>query len=325
MLKNKIVLVTSFLFTIALFLCCKKVETGFISDNIFYSINPFTVAQGNTTVSGGLIIDGSTTPINVVLLAIRDMATGKDASSILKTPDTIRVYKGSVTYADSTIALLNTKLKDSTVAPFSINPIGGRLQFTQATKYVPLGKYNIDIQVSNVRGTKTLNNACQINIVGSTADTLLYLAYNHSDAAFLNFTTFPASLLNCKITHNPNGDNKIVYVWKDKNGNYFNPKNGEITGRPGRPSFSDWDPYYPVVKTDTTLEFKYPAGVPQFPIFSDSKSYPTGFSNGINYYSVSGAHTDIGMNCNTTFTINYFVTKGTYTITTILTDVTRVP
>ena len=270
------------------------------------------------------MLDGSTTPVYATLLAVRDLATGKDASSYLLKPDTIRLYKAAITADDSTITLLNAKLKDSTVAPFSINPIGGRLQFTQATKYVPLGQYSIDVQVSNVRGTRTLNNACQFNIVGSVADTLLYLAYNHSDATFSNFTGLSSSLLKCTIQHIASGPDQIIYVWKDKNGKAFNPSKGEITARPSRPSFTDWDPYYPVIKTDTSLVYRYPGGVPQFPVFNSPKLYPN-FSGGLSYFSVNNKYVDLGVNCNTTFTINYFTTKGTYLVTIVVTDVVRVP
>ncbi|WP_184545605.1 hypothetical protein [Mucilaginibacter sp. FT3.2] len=326
MFKNKNSLLASLFLALTLLAIygCQKVPKGFISDNIFYAINPFVVSQGITTVSTGLVIDGSTTPLNVKLLAVRDMATGKDASGILLKLDTIRVFKGNVDYNDSTVALLNQKLKDSTLAPFSINSIGGRLQFTQATKFVPLGNYNFDIQVSNIRGTKTLTNACKITVQGASPDTLTYLAYNHSDSKFTAFVGQPASLLDLKITHNPAGPDKIIYVWKDKKGQYFNPSKGEITGRPLRPNWADWDPYYPVAKTDTSLEYGYPAGVPQMPIFNEAKGY-SGFGTGISYYSIAGAHTDIGFNANTTFTINYNLTKGTFVVVVTVKDVVRVP
>lgn len=311
------------LLTIATF-SCNKIKTGFISDNIYYNVNPFTVAQGITTVSAGLVIDGSTTPVNVKLLAVKDMATGADASKYLLIKDTVRVYKGNVTADDSTIALLSTKLKDSTLAPFSINPIGGRLQFTQASKFVPVGSYNIDLQVSNVRGTRILTNACKINVVGSIPDTVSYKAYNHSDATYTNFVGFSASLLDIKVTYKPDGPDKIIYVWKDKNGKPWNPANGEVIGRPGRPNFSDFDPYYPVAKTDSSLEYKYPGGVPVFPVFTTSKNYP-GFVGGPYYYSIVGKHTDVAMAVNTTLTVGFFLTKGTFVVTTTVTDVTRVP
>ncbi|TEW66130.1 hypothetical protein E2R65_11270 [Mucilaginibacter phyllosphaerae] len=326
MLKNtklgSVVLMLSFFLLIVY--GCQKIPKGFISDSIFYNLNPFTVSQGITTVSTGLVIDGSTTPMNVKLLVVRDMATGKDAANILLKPDTIRLFKGAVDYNDSTEAMLNLKLKDSTLAPFSINNIGGRMQFTQATKFVPVGNYNFDIEVSNIRGTKIINNACKIIVQGASPDTLSYLAYNQSDSKFTSFVTKSASLLDVKITHNAAGPDKIIYVWKDKNGKPFDPSKGEVTARPGRPTWADWDPYYPQLKTDTSFEYRYPSGVPQMPVFSAAKKYP-GFGTGITYYSVAGTHNDLGVNANTTFTINYNLTKGTFVVVITVKDLVRVP
>jgi hypothetical protein len=324
MRKNTTYLIAAGVVSTIAILSCNKIKTGFISDNIYYNVNPFTVAQGNTAVSAGLVIDGSTTPVNVKLLAVRNMATGEDAAKYLLTKDTVRIYKGNVTADDSTLALLGAKLKDSTLAPFSVNNIGGRLQFTQASKFVPVGSYNIDLQVSNVRGTRILNNACKINVVGSIPDTISYIAYNHSDATYTNFVGFPASSLNIKVTYKPGGTDKIIYVWKDKNGKTWNPANGEIVGRPGRPNFADFDPYYPVVKTDTSLEYRYPGGVPVFPVFAIPKAYP-GFNGGPYYYSIKGSANDTGAPVNTTFTIGFYLTKGTFVVTTIVTDVARKP
>ncbi|EHQ26538.1 hypothetical protein BDD43_0593 [Mucilaginibacter gracilis] len=322
--KNTTYLIAAAVVSTMAILSCNKIKTGFISDNIYYNVNPFTVAQGNTAVSAGLVIDGSTTPLNVKLLSVRNMADNQDASKYLLTKDTIRIYKGTVTADDSTLALLGAKLKDSTLAPFSVNSIGGRLQFTQASKFVPIGSYNIDLQVSNIRGTRILNNACKINVVGSIPDTITYKAYNHSDATYTNFTGFAASLLNIKVTYIPGGPDKIIYVWKDKNGKSWNPANGEVIGRPGRPNFADFDPYFPVAKTDTSLEYRYPGGVPIFPLFTASKNYP-GYIGGPYYYSIVGKHTDVGMAVNTTLTVGFFLTKGTFVVTTTVTDVARVP
>ncbi|SDE04246.1 hypothetical protein SAMN05216464_103437 [Mucilaginibacter pineti] len=324
MRKNTLYSIALAILATAAIFGCNKIKTGFISDNIYYNVNPFTVAQGNTAVSAGLVIDGSTTPVNVKLLAVRDMATGKDASVYLLKPDTIRIYNGTITSDDSTLTQLSKKLKDSTLAPFSVNSIGGRLQFTQASKFVPIGSYNIDLQVSNVRGTRTLNNACQINVVGSIPDTISYKAYNHSDATYTNFVGFSAALLDMKVKYDPSGADKIIYVWKDKNGKTWNPAKGEIVGRPGRPTFADFDPYYPVTKTDTSLEYRYPGGVPIFPVFAIPKAYP-GFNGGPYYYSIKGSANDTGGPVNTTFTVGFYLTKGTFVITTIVTDVARTP
>ncbi|WDF55852.1 hypothetical protein [Mucilaginibacter sp. KACC 22063] len=303
---------------------CKKIPEGYISNLIFYNQNPLTVSQGNTTVSNDIVTNGSTLPFYVDLLSIKD-ASGKDASDYMLKPDTVKVFsKGGITSSDTTLASLKLKLKDSLLAPFSINRIGGRLQFTRATTYVPIGTYSIDVRVQNVKGSQVLNHACTINVIPNQADTLSYLAYNYSDAKFTSFTGQPASNLKVSITHIANGPDQIIYVWKDKNGTYFNPSKGEITGRPGRPNWGDWNPYYPSLKTDTSIVYPYPGGVPQMPLFSVPDKYP-GFSGGISYYSIVGSHTSTGLNANTTFSTQYFNTRGTFILSCTLSDITRIP
>lgn len=301
---------------------CEKVVKGFLSDNIYYLENPYTVQQGSVSVSSSLATDGSTAPLQVKLLSVKNLATGEPADSILLKPDTIRVYKDAVTDADSTLALLNAKIKDSALAPFSVNPLGGRLQFTQATGYVPTGKYAIDIAVSNVRGSRTISNACIINIIpSSTEDSLYYKALSSSNSAEV-FTSLPASALSVTIRRNAAGPNKIILVFKDENGHTFNPANGEVTHRSQRPSFADWNPFYPEIKTDTSFEYQYPAGVPQIPVFSSLSKY-SGYAQGIMYYRVQSAATASGLSYNPVATILYYATKGTYYVTYQMSGVVR--
>lgn len=315
--KTGIIAVAALLIMIS----CKKIPVGYISNLIFYNQNPFTVSQGNTTVSNDIVTNGSTPPIYVKLLAVKD-ASGKDASSYMLKPDTVKVFTSAVTGSDTTLSSLTSKLKDSLLAPFSINYIGGRLQFTQATSYVPIGKYSVDVQVTNIRGTERLNNACVINVVPNQADTLTYVAYSYSDAKFTSFSGQPASNLKVSITRIASGADQIIYVWKDKNGVYFDPSKGEVISRPNRPNWASWDPYYTPVKTDTSIVYQYPGGVPAMPLFSSPNAYP-GFSGGISYYSIPGAYNSVGMNLNTTFSTTYYNTRGTYIVSTTITDVTH--
>lgn len=298
---------------------CNKTPIGFISNNLYYTVNPFIVNQGKTIVSEGLIADGSTTPINVKLLAVRDAATGKDASNILLKKDTVTIFTGQVLYTDSTLEAIGAKLKDSLLAPFSVNPVGGRLQFTQATNYVPIGQYVIDIQASNIRGTKTLNNACVINVVGASPDSILYTGYTQATSQYVVVNHPPIANLHASIKYDAAGANKIIFVFKDKNGEYFDPAKGEVVNRPGRPYWHDWDPYYPQVKTDTSLEYQYPSNLPKFPIFASS-SYGQGFGTSITYYAVLGKYNSTGLNLDGVITPAFNITKGTYVVTLLFSD-----
>ena len=49
---------------------CDKIEEGYMSSNIYYVTDPFTVEQGLTTYSEALELDNSTGPVNVELLGI---------------------------------------------------------------------------------------------------------------------------------------------------------------------------------------------------------------------------------------------------------------
>lgn len=302
---------------------CQKITQGYLSSRVFYQVNPFYVQQGVTTVSASLVEEGSTDPLHVKLLGITDANTGQSADSLFLKPQMMKTFVSAVDYTDSTLAALNAKLHDSTVAPFGVNPIGGRLEFTQSSQYLDTGTYNMSIQVSNIRGTETMNNICQIIVVPiATLDTTLYQAWTNSDSAG-NFIT-QATALQMDVVYEPNGPDKIVYEFLDKNGARFDPKAGEVHGRTGRPNFHDWDPYYSVALTDTSIEYPYPDGIPYLPAYSVS-SYGSGFANGITYYQVDYHYTDLRQNVNPVSTVNFFLTKGEYIIHYYLNNVTRVP
>ncbi|MGF7229901.1 hypothetical protein [Arachidicoccus sp.] len=315
MRTNKIILflVASTVF----FWGCQKIIHGYLSDRIFYQVNPFNVLQGVTTVSSSLVADGSTEPLHVKVLSLTD-SSGKDADSLLTTPQNIVTYKGTVTYLDSTIDMLKAKLSDSMVRPFNIAEIGGRLQFTAATVYVPAGKYNMNIEVSNVRGTREINNACEINIVPIITDSIFYEGVTTSDI----LGNFYPSSMNVIITRVPKGANKVIFKFLDKNGKPFDPANAEVVHRKGRSNFADWDPYYPEVKTDSSLEYEYPSGVPQFPIFSSTViDDGSSWNGGISYYQIPWKYTSNGLNVNPVLTPIFYQPNGTYIITYYLNDI----
>ena len=54
---------------------CDKIEEGYMSSNIYYVTDPFTVEQGLTTYSEALELDNSTGPVNVELLDIRNVCS----------------------------------------------------------------------------------------------------------------------------------------------------------------------------------------------------------------------------------------------------------
>ncbi|MFI1773497.1 hypothetical protein [Thalassobellus citreus] len=256
---------------------CEKPEAGYLSDNIFYNTNPFNVAKGITTYSKPIVGNGSTTLLNVELLKVKNEA-GEDVTEAFTKPGNIVVFKDAINYKDSTLALLHEKLKDSLVTPFNVNYIGGRLEFSAATSYVAGGEYDIDVEVSNIKGTSVIENACKIIL--EKRDPLDTYNMNYKRIATpstgeLKLSETNDANITVDVEYIPGAENgsKCIYKFLDKNGDAFNPLTGQVTRRADDfPFFDTWNPWYPVVKTDTAFEQEMPnyEGV-MFPYFTEFK------------------------------------------------------
>lgn len=310
---NKIVVTAAIL--LAGFAGCKKSETGFLSDNVFYRSNPIVAEQGAVTYSAPLEVDGSTAPLKVKLLDVRDKASGKSViDSFLKERE-ITTFLGEITSSDTSLEMINKKLAKTMVKPFNVAEIGGRLEFSAATKYLAAGTYEIDLQIDNVKGSRILKNACDIVIKEPvTAYNYTYKAWTVSTIGTEVFGPAPGDP-DFSIQYDANGENKIVLKFTDKFGTPYNPKAGEVIGRPGRPNLKYWDPYYPEVRTDSTIIYQYPETGLAFPLLNTVKADDgSSWNDGICYYRVLGTANDLGVNVNPVFTCR-FLRSGSYTLT----------
>ena len=300
-----------FILFLCIFVSCVKPEIGFLSDNIYYLPNPFVASKGSVTTSKPLQTDGSSGPISVKLLAVRNKQTGTSADQLLQERE-IQVFTGTVTSADNTLELLNKKLTKKMVKPLNIAPIGGRIEVSQASEFVDTGSYQLDIEVANVRGTRVINNVVEIRLIGKKDYDLL--SSSNTTSLPNDETTFTtvANGLPVTITYLPIGPNKIILKFIDKNGLPFNPKAGQVIRRGDRPHFADLDPYYPEEKTDTALVFQYPA-VP-FPMFTNLDKYGASFNSYLNYYRIPYTANDKNLNYNPTVAFRVY-SFGTWIIT----------
>jgi hypothetical protein len=292
---------------------CAKPDKGFISDNIYYKENPLNASQGSTTVSQPLEADGSTFPLTVSLLKVTNKTTGQVADSLLLQAKDIKGYSGNVTFADSTVNGLLAKITQTKVAPLTINKIGGRIQLTPATVAVPAGTYSIDVMATNVRGSRTITNACDIVIQPTEYVKQLGAAYNYlldTTTADRIYTTPEIS-----VVRNPAGASEIIFKWVDETGRVFNPAAGEVLTRDGLASFVNWDPYYPVKLTDTTFVFTYPAQAPSFPVFNPARVGGGTQTDYWCYYQIPAKFLTAGRYARTGFTLQFPNVQGSYTIT----------
>jgi hypothetical protein len=305
-----------------LFAACEKVEDGYISDYISYNLRTLEATQGQVVYTKSLVLDGSTSPVNVRLLSVRNKRTGREAPEMLATYD-IPTYLAEITDEDVTLEQLQQKIAVAKVAPLEINTIGGRVGLSSATTYVDTGLYTIDIEVTNSRGTRVINEALDIRLRGAATDTILYQALTSSDlGSETNFVT--DNNYQIDITHDISSENKIVFKWVDKHGNAFNPKTGEVIKRGDRPTFANWSPYYEEQLTDTALVYPFPNTGLAYPILKSVTVNGANWVDGIVYYRVKGSTTDIGRNINTVGTFKFYL-GGTYIVTYHLNSVVRKP
>lgn len=299
---------------------CQKVQTGYLSTDLYYLQNPLTAPQGSITVSSVLQVNGSTGPMNVTLTKVVD-SNGNSVDSMMAKKDSFPGFSDAVSYVDSTLDLLNKKIIYTTAAPLSVNPIGGRIQLTPATKYVPMGTYTIDIKASNVRGTVSIPKACKIIISSAgSPDTVYAGAYagtlDKTTGAYLAALATPS----VNVQFYPSAVNKVVFKWVDMNGKVYDVKAGGIGVRNGRWNFRNFDPYYPQVLTDTSIEYQYPTVPNEFPVYPNTGSdgtIPRG--NFGCFFKIPGANSTGGAIF--TFTDIAFFTQGLYVVTITQPDV----
>lgn len=329
-MRKKITISTMLVVLLLVVGACEKPEIGYLSDNIFYNNSIYYVERGKTTYSSPIVANGSSSPLNVELIKVKD-AEGKDVTAIFKELKTIKVYSQPVTYLDSTMALLNARFKDSIIQPFKISPIGGRMEFTPATSFLPRGNYTIDVKVNNVKGEKIIEDAAKIVLTNSTG--ISHLAAfkrvrDYSVGSTLNNTDDENITIDVNFVPGKQEDTKCIYKFVDKNGVFFNPKAGEITRwLPTWPSVDDWNPYFPTVLTETAIEQQMPGlfGF-TFPYFNTAVVQGESWDQGgdaLSYLKIpKGYLKEYNVNIQVAFAFRFY-TQGTYTITVHLHKLTR--
>ncbi len=261
---NKVVLA---IFSVLFITSCEKIQEGYISDTIIYTRNPFTVEAGKTVYSETPNLAGSSRPVTFELLEVRN-ESGEIDTELTKLRD---LYIWTAPYnslTDTTIELIQKKRQLLADQPtMHLLPGSGQLMFTEATSKVVPGKYKLTMKMSNTAGERTFKDIVSVVLVNKPYH---YENQNHNIAATGSGWTEPGGLneydtkgvgiknAEAKVTHNPNGPNKIHLVVKDKNGNPWNWGNSEMVKRGDRPCLEYAMPWSKGVFGETDLTYEYP-------------------------------------------------------------------
>lgn len=227
---------------------CKKVDIGYLSDNIRYGANPVTVDKGVFKIVTGIIPDNSTPPFKVKILDVRNKETGAREESFFKESE-ITVWKEKYDpRTDTTLALIEAKRTKENSFPLQIIEKSGQLMFTAATENVPAGEYLLDVEVENPNGKKQYKGITSIKVnnpvIFEHTSAPYYLLidpangnsirYPH-DVDWFDINNQQSANIKFNITRDPEGPNQIILKVYDKDGNIFPGK--ALERRPDGNSF----------------------------------------------------------------------------------------
>jgi hypothetical protein len=255
---------------IMLYISCKKINEGYLSEGIRYQFPTIEVERGVVKVANENLIfpDGSTMPIHVTLLDIRDKATGKHADVWFREYDSYR-FKSPLSAADTTMEAFNKKIEYGKFPPFEFVASGGYFRFNTGTKNIPVGEYEFDLEVSNVRGSKTIKNAATIIVKEPIpyvidASTQLGTARDGTPATH---AYLPQTQRVVTVEKLSNEKNQVILKIVDKNGKPFNPRtaiqnrllaDGSILN-----DFTTFALFDRTQYTDSTMSYNF--GIPPYP------------------------------------------------------------
>ncbi len=312
---------------------CEKPHEGYLSKVLVYSPKTLIATRARVTTSAALLVDGSTSPINVELTGLRNYYTKQPANDLLLKKYEIPIYKAEITQRDTTLQQLTNKLATDLYPTFNINSIGGRIEVSPASTFIDTGTYEFDIRVTNTAGTRDVPNVGMLRLITAT---------NPFDITRQAVTTTPANAetpstaqTNYTLTiTRTTGPNKIILRYLDKNGVAFNP-NGQLNALPDLPTFRNYAPFYPEVRTDTSLVYQYFDKAPTFPLFTyTSVNSSTGVTTNRQYtfyYRIPASANDLNVNINPEIGFRIWpvpgeaFVSGTFTVTLKMNFVAKKP
>lgn len=252
-----------FLFLLVIIWGCKKISVGFLSEGVFYQDSPFKIDRGATIQSSSaLTLDGSTLPVSIKLLDVRNAITHAHAPEFYEEHE-VYIYKQAIKQTDTTIELVNKKRELKKIPPFQFLP-SGQFLFNSGTAFLPTGNiYEYDIEVSNESGARTFKNIGLMQVT----ETPPYEIRRNSNNWFKDFATNSGNIVNpvITITQQASTGNRAILKIVDEDGKPFNPKAGEIIKRADRPTFESYAKFHPIEYTDSTMICDFE--VAPFPLF----------------------------------------------------------
>lgn len=309
---------------------CKKVEPGFLSDQMRYKDNVIYCKRGLALQQSDRInTDESTPPVIFKMLNLRDKSTGKPAVQSFFDDYEVLVFKDGESFnveTDTSVEQLNKKREIQKLKPMYFNENSGQFVFNKASVNLPLGEYTFDIAAQNVNGSRTYTGFGQITVVDPELDDIFTIEDNVSNAFDVNNVVTPMRNPKMTLTKISDDGARVILKLVDKNGSPFNPKAGEIIKRGDRPVFENYARFHPVITTDTAMIIDFELA--PFPL----TKYNDGATDWghLMYYRIPAKYVNVDAMTPNAYSVNprlAFVVKleGTYIVEIKFTDAVRTP
>jgi len=235
-MKHRFIYFTLLSVSLLITSACKKNTVGFLSPYIHYEVDPILIPKGRNFLSAGLNGDGTSQPYTCKVLHFYNKATGQNVDTMFAHTYPVPIWTALYNpKTDTTIALINAKRSTVHVPAIAISPESGQITANFGALNIPGGEYQFDLQITNTAGTKIypkigdfiLKDTTTFDAVpaiGATSETRI-LVGNES----ISKVGKPPHLMIMRVADTPN---IITVKYADKNGVFWNPKNGEVVNRP---------------------------------------------------------------------------------------------
>lgn len=288
-------------------------EPGFLSPDIYLKgadtlFLPLG-SKGSTDVSW---LDGSSMPVEFSIENVRDQ-NGETSEQFFKNYLYRTWLKPYNNQTDTTLNLINAKIREIEMPAFNINPVNGMIQYLETTRNFkdPGDVFNVDVKVKNSRGEKVYNDYVTLKLSPKSrpfeffrATTAILLVNNSGETKFTLYDFIPEEDLArrqniydrngkelidiYKLSDEPSVGVKVLIQYKDAEGKVFGSEDYQ-TYSTGTESYFD----YAINRVNTPEGAMIEFPITPWPVKNDLLSYLKGGTMDYNVLDTASLHKEV--------------------------------
>lgn len=297
---------------------CSKVtdEPGFLSPDIYLKgVDTLQLPLGSKGSTDVAWLDGSSMPVEFSIEDVRDQS-GQTSEQFFENYLYRTWVKPYDNTTDTTLALINEKIREVEMPAFSINPVNGMLQYLETTSNFkePGDVFNVDVKVKNSSGERVYEDYVTLklsekskpfeffrstvaiillNDAGESTFTLYdYISESDFDRHENIYNRNGKELLDVyKKSDEPAAGVKVLIQYQDSEGKVFDSKEYD-TYSAGTESYLDYAVNRQNTPEGALIEFP----ITPWPVKKDLLSYLKGGTMDFKVLDTAALHTEVYQN-----------------------------